>query len=129
MRIGPLLTTLIVALSASASLAQNNTADRFGVTFLPGNALRTQIEKADQSEGGTFLDHVRDSNHAVLTARRTKPGRAEVHTTLTDVWYVIDGGGTLVTGGQLVDGKTISPGELRGRAVTGGITHRIGKGD
>jgi len=103
--------------------------DHFGVTFVPGGAARGQIEKAPEANGNALIDYVRNPNHAVLVVRRTRAGRAEVHTLLTDVWYVIDGGGTLVTGGSLVDGKTVGPGELRGRASSGGIERRIGKGD
>jgi mannose-6-phosphate isomerase-like protein (cupin superfamily) len=104
-------------------------ADHFGVTFVPGAAARAQIEKAPETDGNALIDYARNANHSVLMVRRTKPGRAEVHTSLTDVWYVIDGSGKLVTGGSLLDGKTVAAGELRGRASSGGIARNIGKGD
>ncbi len=105
-------------------------ADRFGVTYLPGAQLVAKIEKApDKAEGSAWIDLFRKPGYGAVLVRRTKPGRAEVHTALTDVWYVIDGAGTLVTGGALVDGKKTEPGELRGRAISGGIAHRLGKGD
>ncbi|HEX3942792.1 MAG TPA: hypothetical protein VHW69_01775 [Rhizomicrobium sp.] len=104
-------------------------ADRFGVTFVPGAAAGAQIEKMSQTEGIALIDYARNVSHSVLLVRRTKPGHAEVHAALTDVWYVIDGGGTLVTGGKPVDAKTSAPGELRGSGVSGGIARHIGKGD
>jgi glc operon protein GlcG len=88
-----------------------------------------QIEKAPQGEGIAVLDFARNPNHSVLLVRRTKPGRAEIHTSLTDVWYVIDGTGTLVTGGKAMQVKTTAPGELRGSGISGGIARHIGKGD
>jgi glc operon protein GlcG len=104
--------------------------DRFGVTYLPGGALRAQIEKApNKAEGSAWIDLFRKPAYGAVVVRRTKPGRAEVHTALTDVWYVIDGEGTLVTGGALVDGKNTEAGEIRGRAVSGGISRHIGEGD
>lgn len=104
--------------------------DRFGVTYVPGAQLRAAIEKAPaQAPGSAWIDYFRKPGYGAIVSRRTKPGRAEVHTSLTDVWYVIDGGGTLVTGGSLVEGKQTEPGELRGRGVSGGIPHHLGKGD
>ena len=104
--------------------------DRFGVTYLPGAALRAQIEKApDKAKGSAWIDLFRKPGYGAVIVRRPKPGRAEVHTALTDVWYVIDGAGTLVTGGTMQDGKQTEPGELRGSGISGGIAHRIGKGD
>jgi mannose-6-phosphate isomerase-like protein (cupin superfamily) len=104
--------------------------DRFGVTYVPGAQLWAAIEKAPaQAPGTAWIDYFRKPGYGAIVSRRTKPGRAEVHTSLTDVWYVIDGAGTLVTGGSLVDGKQTQPGEIRGRAISGGIPHQLGKGD
>jgi mannose-6-phosphate isomerase-like protein (cupin superfamily) len=103
--------------------------DRFGVTFVPGAPATAQIEKMSQADGIAVIDYARNATHSVLLVRRTKPGRAEVHTSLTDVWYVIDGSGTLVTGGALVNAKKADPGEIRGQSVSGGIGRRIRKGD
>ncbi|HEX3653369.1 MAG TPA: hypothetical protein VHU18_11155 [Rhizomicrobium sp.] len=104
-------------------------ADRFGVTYVPGAAGRAQIEKAPQAEGSAVLDFAHKANHSVLLVRRTAPGRAEIHTALTDVWYVIDGSGTLVTGGKATEVKATASGELRGTGITGGIARHLGKGD
>jgi mannose-6-phosphate isomerase-like protein (cupin superfamily) len=123
---------LIAAMAAAsfATVARAGGADRFGVTYVPGAALRAQIEKAPaQAEGSAWIDYLRKPGYSAVVVRRNRPGRAEVHVALADVWYVIDGGGTLVTGGALVDGKKTEPGELRGRGVSGGIARHIGKGD
>ncbi|MBV8799094.1 MAG: hypothetical protein JOY77_13785 [Alphaproteobacteria bacterium] len=129
MRLRILLALTLVA-SATLGTTASGEPDRFGVTYVPGGASRVAIEKAaNQADGSAWIDYVRKAEHSTLVVRRTKPGRAEVHTELTDVWYVIDGGGTLVTGGKLVDAKTIAPGELRARASSGGIARHIGKGD
>ncbi len=125
-----LFSVVLVVLSSTVLLAKEAVAaDRFGVTVVPGAAARAQIEKLPQAEGIALIDYARGPNHSVLLVRRTRPGRAEVHTALMDVWYVIDGGGTLVTGGALQNAKKIEPGELRGSGVSGGIAYRIGKGE
>jgi mannose-6-phosphate isomerase-like protein (cupin superfamily) len=124
------LRSTLAVFAASIFIASAHAgADRFGVTFVPGGAARAQIEKAPESEGIALIDYARNTSHSVLLVRRTKPGHAEVHTALTDVWYVIDGSGTLVTGGKPVDAITIAPGEVRGSGVSGGIARHIGKGD
>ncbi|HSC19813.1 MAG TPA: hypothetical protein VLC74_12965 [Rhizomicrobium sp.] len=104
-------------------------ADRFGVTYVPAAVARVQIEKAALPEGIALIDYAHTASHSVLLVRRTTPGRVEIHAALTDVWYVIHGGGTLVTGGKATDAKTIGPGELRGTGITGGIAHHLAKGD
>jgi mannose-6-phosphate isomerase-like protein (cupin superfamily) len=126
-RIFPLVA---LALSSTVLLAWEATAaGRFGVTVVSRVVAHAQIEKLPQAEGIALIDYARDANHSVLLVRRTKPGRAEVHTALTDVWYVIDGGGTLVTGGALQNAKKTEPRELRGNGVSGGVARHIGKGD
>jgi quercetin dioxygenase-like cupin family protein len=45
------------------------------------------------------------------------------------VFYVIDGKGTFVTGGKVVDGKVTAPGETRGTSINGGQVHQLSKGD
>ncbi len=67
--------------------------------------------------------------YKVHASRRDAPGMAEVHDTDTDVIYVVDGSATLVTGGEVVDGKSTAAGEVRGASIRGGVPRRIAKGD
>ena len=54
---------------------------------------------------------------------------AEVHVRDTDIIYVLEGSATIVTGGQVVDGKTTATDEIRGRSIAGGTARRLAKGD
>jgi quercetin dioxygenase-like cupin family protein len=65
----------------------------------------------------------------VSGSHRTGPGQVEVHEKETDVFHVIDGEATFVTGGTMVGGKTTKPGQLQGTSITGGETHHLSKGD
>jgi len=67
--------------------------------------------------------------YRVLGIRRGASGEAELHEKEIDVWYVLEGGGTLMTGGTLADPKTTAPGEVRGSGIKGGETRPVGKGD
>ena len=69
------------------------------------------------------------SDHIVIMSRRDKGGQSEVHDGETDVFYVVEGSATFVTGGTVVDGKTTGPGQIRGSGIKGGKTHELSKGD
>ncbi len=69
------------------------------------------------------------AEYRVLGIRRGASGEAELHEKEIDVWYVLEGGGTLMTGGTLTDPKTTAPGEIRGSGIKGGETRAVGKGD
>jgi glc operon protein GlcG len=68
-------------------------------------------------------------NYMIHASRRDAPGMAEVHMAETDVIYVQEGSATFVTGGSVVEPKSIGPEEIRGRSIQGGETRRITKGD
>ena len=64
---------------------------------------------------------------------KDQPGDAIAHLTrTTEVYYILDGGGTLVTGGTIVDPKPVpanrSPGPRGGR-IDGGVSRHVSKGD
>jgi mannose-6-phosphate isomerase-like protein (cupin superfamily) len=65
----------------------------------------------------------------VITGRRDKPGQSELHEKDTDVFYVLQGSATFVTGGKMVDPKTTATGEVRGSAIEGGEVRTLSKDD
>ena len=67
--------------------------------------------------------------YQVHTSNREGPGKAEIHLLDTDVFYVLEGSATLVTGGKVPDAAPIGPNELRGSRIEGGETRTIAKGD
>ena len=76
--------------------------------------------------GGIFA---RGGRYAVDAGRRDRPGEVEWHEHVTDVMHVVEGEATVVTGGELVDGRDVGPGERRAAASRGGIAHRLTTGD
>ncbi len=103
------------------------------VTYLTDAELRRTIESAPEAQGGRpGLYTVRlssKSENPVVGIRRTAAGSAEVHAEFTDVWYVIEGAATLVTGGSVVGGTATTPGETQGQGIKGGSSRTIGKGE
>jgi mannose-6-phosphate isomerase-like protein (cupin superfamily) len=76
--------------------------------------------------GGALLVNER---YKVQCGRRVIPGSVEIHTSDTDVFYILDGSATFVTGGTAVDPKTTAPGEIRAKSITGGTERHLAKGD
>lgn len=105
-------------------------ADAAKVVFIPATQLQTDIVQApERTPGLRDMELVKENNYSVVVASRTKPSLAEVHRQVTDIWYVIDGRGTIVTGGSLTNVTESTPGEVRGHSISGGKERQIGKGD
>ena len=86
----------------------------------------TYVDAAKAAAGGTFAT---TGDYTVQMLKRTAPGQVEVHTKETDIFYVVDGEATIVTGGTMVGGKETQPNQLRGTSIDGGQTHHLKKGD
>jgi len=56
-------------------------------------------------------------------------GPAAVHETEAEMFYVIEGSATLVTGGKLVNEKRTNAENLTGTAIEGGSARPVAKGD
>lgn len=70
-----------------------------------------------------------DRLYKVHASRRDGPGAAEIHLSDTDIFYVVEGSASFVTGGELIDPQRTAPGELRGAAIDGGVARTLAKGD
>ena len=89
---------------------------------------RAKATKLDEHKAGA--DRVANwGNHGLLIVRREGDGEAEVHEHQVDVVTVVSGEGTLVVGGTAVDSHQTAPGELRGKSITGGTSHKMAAGD
>jgi mannose-6-phosphate isomerase-like protein (cupin superfamily) len=112
------LTLLTLAVSAQAGTLAVSDGN---VTFIPAARVTTAFAKGEPLvENGLYKVHA---------SRREGPGMAEVHARDTDIIYVLEGSATIVTGGQVVDGKTTATDEIRGRSIIGGSERRLARGD
>jgi len=78
------------------------------------------------AQGGTLLA---TNNFKVLALRRSEPGEVEIHDADTDIFYVLEGSATLVTGGKATEPRTTAPGETRGKSIAGGEQRSLTRGD
>jgi quercetin dioxygenase-like cupin family protein len=78
------------------------------------------------ARGGPLLE---TNNFKIQAGRREAPGLVEIHARDTDIFYVLEGAATLVTGGKAVEPKTISGDEVRAKEIAGGESRHLVKGD
>ncbi|MBP6822332.1 MAG: heme-binding protein [Acidobacteria bacterium] len=124
-----------VGVSGAASAAQDQELAVAGANLLTnpeaGKASVSYFERAKVDEAfvkGAVLFDTSDK-YMVHASHRDKAGMVEVHEKDADIIYVLEGSATLVTGGEIVGGKVVAPGEIRGTEVKGGETRTIAKGD
>jgi quercetin dioxygenase-like cupin family protein len=89
-----------------------------------------QLIKAKQSESGSAgVTLAKYPGHYTMISARSKSGGAEVHAHFSDFLIVIDGEGTELTGGTVVEPKEGADGETRGLRLEGATSHTLHKGD
>jgi quercetin dioxygenase-like cupin family protein len=93
------------------------------VTYVPAKDVTAATVKTPTAA------FITTENYSVMANKRTGGGQSELHDKDTDVFYVIDGSATFITGGTMVEGKSTAPGETRGTSINGGQTHHLSKGD
>jgi unsaturated rhamnogalacturonyl hydrolase len=114
-------TNSVAPTSAAANVAQASAQDT--VKYFSAAEVRASFEK------GSALVTKDGRSYSVSTGRRDKPGQSELHEKDTDVFYIVEGSATFVTGGKMLDPKTTAPGEVRGSGIEGGQTQTLSKGD
>jgi mannose-6-phosphate isomerase-like protein (cupin superfamily) len=91
-----------------------------------GKAL---LDKARSGSGSAGITLARYNRHYTMLTARTASGGAELHGHYADFLFVIDGEGTEMTGGTIVDPKPGENGEVRGKTLEGATPHVLHKGD
>ena len=88
--------------------------------------LRQMARHGDGSAGETLKEY---ASHSAQLSVRSRSGVAELHEKFADVFYVLDGCATLVTGGSIANSNHVAPGDLRCDAVQGGVRQPLRSGD
>jgi mannose-6-phosphate isomerase-like protein (cupin superfamily) len=102
-------------------------------TFASAADVQTLLAKAkvDRKEGQAIVsEHILSlAPYSINLEYRATAGSAAVHEKEAELIYVIDGSGTLTTGGELVGERRTNSANLVGTAIQGGSAQTIGKGD
>jgi len=83
-------------------------------------------QPADKNGSQTFIQL---APYNVNMEHRVVSQAASVHEREAELFYVLDGAGTLVTGGKLVGETRTNDANLSGTSIQGGASKRISKGD
>jgi len=77
-------------------------------------------------KGAPLLEN---GEYKVHASHRDGPGMAEIHSTDTDIIYVLEGTATFVTGGSVAEPREVATNEIRGPSIDDGKAQRLSKGD
>ena len=91
-----------------------------------GKHLREKAEKGDGSAGEVLAKY---PQHFTILTFRNCTGESEIHEHHADMFYIVDGATTLVTGGNIVGARETGPGETRGEGLEGGESRVLRVGD
>ncbi|HLQ76043.1 MAG TPA: cupin domain-containing protein [Terriglobia bacterium] len=125
---------ILVVFSVVGLLACSLLAQRAGApsTPLQGGAVTASelaaivaSQPKDRNANQVFLQL---APYNVTMEHRVMAAAAAIHDKEAELFYVIDGSGTLVTGGKLVD-ATRNGDNQNGPSIEGGATRKVTKGD
>lgn len=125
---------IILALTLASAIAPAQQPAELDLkTFASSAEVAALIAKAknerkpDQATYGAPI--LRLAPYKVNLEYRAAVGPATIHETEAELFYVIDGSGTLTTGGKLVNEKRASAENLAGTGIEGGSARTVSKGD
>jgi mannose-6-phosphate isomerase-like protein (cupin superfamily) len=90
---------------------------------------RPLLEKAANSTGAAGETLQKYGVDFTMLSVRTKDGSVELHEKFADIFVIVDGSATLLSGGELENPSTIGPGEMHGTAIVHGASVSLAKGD
>ncbi len=86
-------------------------------------------ERAEQGDGAASITLQAFPRHCAMLLVRTGDGLAELHENFADLFCVLDGHASLLTGGVIADAASIASGETRGSHIEGGARQQMRVGD
>lgn len=88
------------------------------------------LKEMARFSSGEASENLREfPGHQAALFFRSRTGEAEIHARHADLFVVLAGAATLVTGGKLKNAHSTSPDETRGDAIEGGTEQQLRAGD
>jgi len=88
--------------------------------------LRKLARLSDGSASETLREY---PQHAAMLSFRSRSGEAEIHEKFADLFVILAGAATLVTGGAVCGARSVGPGETRGDSIEGGTVQELRAGE
>jgi len=121
---------LMVGAALAASRLQAQTAEVDHISTAQILEKAKSLEQAASASGGSAaITLAKYPHHFTMISLRQKDGGAEIHQKFADIFYVIRGEATLTSGGTIVEGKEVTPGEIKGSSIAGGTQISLHEGD
>lgn len=122
-----------ITLLTAALIAQQKGAPQGPITYKSAADVAAMIAKAkaqnETKAQATISQRILQlAPYNVNLEYRASVGPASIHMKEAEMFYVIEGSGTLITGGKLV-GETKNGDNLSGTAIEGGTPQAVSKGD
>lgn len=125
-------TAIALTLLAGAVVAQGP-APQTPKTYTSAAEITAMMAKAKADrkpdQANLIQNILRLAPYSANLEYRGAVGPASVHEKEAELFYVIDGSGTLVTGGKLVNQTRTNAENLSGTAIEGGTPQPVAKGD
>lgn len=115
--------------SAQATVPTTAAPSDFASDAAVRTQIRTMLAEMKPDQGFQWRALVRDGATVAAIEIWKKPGRPAVHPAEAEYAIVLEGAGTLVSGGTLADPTTRNPGLIEGSRIEGGTTRTLGPGD
>ncbi len=114
-----------LAVAGAAAVTATDSSESIPeVTYIDNTRVSEAFKKGEplvKGDGRNFMVHA---------SRRDTPGMAEVHAKDTDIFHVLEGSATIVTGGSLVEPTELSSDdEFRAGRIDGGKSRKLTAGD
>jgi mannose-6-phosphate isomerase-like protein (cupin superfamily) len=90
------------------------------VHYIPQDKVSATMVK-----GGQIIS----DNGLIVLANRAMARGSEIHAKTNHIFIIVDGEGTFVTGGKLINSRATAADQIRGDGIEGGETHHLRKGD
>ena len=129
-----IITTLIlIGLSSAASAQAPAPAAATARTMVSAADVTALIAKAkaDRKDNQAIVAQslLQLAPYNVSLEYRASVGNAAVHETEAELFYVVEGSATLVTGGKLTNENRTNAENLTGTGIEGGTSRHVAKGD
>lgn len=126
-----ILMAFTVTITALTPLAAGQ--DLPPAVYKSANELMATLKNAQERQGMTTAPVSNEGHYRINIVKRTTPGPAGAHSTGpakgTELHYIIDGAGTVVTGGTLVPRPGAAAKGPANNIIQGGETRHVTKGD
>ncbi|MBO9546393.1 MAG: cupin domain-containing protein [Caulobacter sp.] len=122
-------TSLVLAVSAGLATASAAEPSGFASSADVQAQIREMLTAMKPDQGFMWRPLVRDGATVAAIEIWKKPGRPAVHPTEAEYAIVLEGAGTLISGGTMADPKPKNPNLIEGSQIDGGETRTLGPGD